>query len=396
MINNFLKKTTVGLIILGLFLGSFGSALAANGPDEAPPTSGDPQAEAYLTGAKEESVSTEGVKNIAVDLLGCSAGQLLAQIITMGFNTLVSSLVGNAQNAVLRIVPVAESGEQGKDIKSQTSASTIQQHFGIPFGSSFDAMAWCIVNSIITYVADATIAWANNGFNGKPAFLENPDRFFETLAEKEANTFIHDLAYNTTGINLCEPFRVEISLGLSNAYGNSMYGSPGGMGGQGSGYGPYAQRASCSIDQMASNISNFGANNVRVSAGGVSGNRLNNYWTSWNAVRQDRNNVYGSYMLATDYLNARISRQQNTAKFELGLNKGWLNFKKCEDPNDPKSCNTYTPGTLIQSSLEKTLSLPKDRLVAVQKFDQVITAVVNSLIKVALQKVLTNTTSNGN
>lgn len=410
----FLKNTTLSLLILGLLFSTtipeiiraegvtgVGSSAVTNtstGGGYSAESGGDAQANAYLTGAEDTGQNSEGVKNIAVDLLGCSAGQLLAQVITMGFNTLVTSLLGNVENAVLRIVPVAETGEQAKDIKAQTSGHTIQQHFGVPFGSSFDAMGWCIVNSIITYVADATVAWANNGFNGQPAFLQNPDRFFETLADKEASKFIGDLAYNTTGINLCQPFRVEVSLGLSNAYGNNMYGGAGGMGGFGAGYGPYAQKASCTIDQMASNISNFGSDNINIGgrpSSGVANGRLNNYWTAWNSVRQDRNNVFGSYMLATDYLNARIAGQQNTAKFELSLNKGWLNFKKCENPEDQKSCNTYTPGTLIESSLEKTLGLPKDRLVAVQKFDQVITAVVNNLIKVALHKILDNTNSSG-
>ncbi len=384
MINEFLRKSTLALIALGLFFGSFGPAFAETTGSTG--TGGDAQASAYASGNSTSGGGTQGaVKNVGVNLLGCSAGQLLAQMIMSGFNTLFNSVIDGAIGLEFQYVPIVIKGQQANNIQAQTQAHTVQQHFGVPFGSSFDAMGWCIVNSIISYVADATIAWANSGFNGQPAFLQNPDRFFESLADQQAATFIHDLAYNATGINLCQPFRVEISVGLSNAYG-----------------GGYQQRAACSMDQMYANLKNFSSKNISITSGtnnsqyyARNNQAMQNYWSNFSGVSHDQNNKYGSYLMANDELSARISKQQNTAKFELGLNKGWLNFKKCENNNDPKSCNTYTPGTLIESSLEKTLGLPKDRLVAVQKFDQVITAVVNALIKVALEKVLDGKNSNG-
>lgn len=348
----------------------------------------DPQLEGYLSGAEpgEFDASLE-VKNIAVDLLGCSAGQLLSNLIQAGFNSLFGSLTGQLKNQAMRLVPIdTQYTELEKDTKLQTSAGTMQAVFGIPFGSSWDAMAWCIVNSIITDVANKTIEWANSGFSGKPAFLENPDRFFQGLADREAAGFLTELAYGATGVNLCEPFRVEIALALSQSYGDSYSNiNRGGAVGTGGALGAYGKRAACSIDDIYQNLQNFSSNNVSVGA------RNTGYWTAFNATTKRQNNAWGSYMFASDYLNARVQAQQNTARFELGLNRGWLNFKKCEDPEDPNSCNTYTPGTLIQSSLEKSLGIPKDRLVSVQKFDQVITAIVNNLIKVALDKVLEST-----
>jgi len=121
----------------------------------------------------------------------------------------------------------------------------------------------------------------------------------------------------------------------------------------------------------------------------MNGNFNEGGWEGWFSMTQNAsNNRIGATILATDELYARISAKNNTAKLELGLNNGFLNYKKCTDPKDPKSCKTVTPGTVIQSSLEKSLNLPKDRLVLAQKFDQVIEAVVNNLIKVALNEVL--------
>jgi hypothetical protein len=269
----------------------------------------------------------------------------------------------------------------------------MQSIFGVPFGSSWDAMAWCIVNSIITDIANKTIAWANSGFNGKPAFLQNPERFFQGLADREAATFLQNLAYDTTGLNICQPFRIQLAIGLSEAYGGTYnnINRGGAVGGNGM-ISAYGRRASCTMNQMVQNIQNFGANNIQVGTTRSSNlNNYNGYWSAYQASTHPRNNIWGSYMMANDYMYARIKSQQNTAKFELGLNQGWLNFKKCDDPNNQDSCDIYTPGTLVQSSLEKSLGIPKDRLVAVQKFDQVITAIVNNLIKVALDKALEST-----
>jgi hypothetical protein len=110
-------------------------------------------------------------------------------------------------------------------------------------------------------------------------------------------------------------------------------------------------------------------------------------------MRQTPNNPWGAYIEAGEYLRAQIDVKQNTATFELGLNNGYLNFERCEDPaaakkGDKSSCRTYTPGSLIESSLQDTLKIPKERLVAAEKIDQVITAIANALIKKALNQVL--------
>ncbi len=93
-------------------------------------------------------------------------------------------------------------------------------------------------------------------------------------------------------------------------------------------------------------------------------------------------------LIANDEMYARISAQNNTLKFDLGLNNGFLNYQKCDIPNDPRSCHTVTPGKVIQTELEKTMGLEKDRLNLATKFDQVVTALVNNLIKVGLNEVL--------
>ncbi|MDQ5912532.1 MAG: hypothetical protein QG568_747 [Patescibacteria group bacterium] len=341
----------------------------------------DGQADAYNSDTSNATGASAGSGSAVSDALGCSASGLLGQAVSMGLKSLVGSAVGSAVSSVAgQAVPIESnsSADNLASIKSSSDANTsvnaIQQIFGVSFGASFNGIAYCIVNGLITYIANSTIAWANSGFQGNPAFLENPETFFKTLADRTASGFISNLAYNTTGINVCEPFRVDLSIALSESYANSR--------------GTARQsNLSCSMDQLGQNFQNF------ANGGGIGGASIDGYWSNWNQLRQDENNAWGTYIEAGEYLRAQVAVKENTAKFELGLNNGFLNFKKCEDPvaakkGDTSSCKSTTPGALIQSSLEDTLKIPKERLVAAEKIDQVITAVANALIKKALNKVL--------
>lgn len=341
----------------------------------------DGQANAYNSDTSNATGASGSASGAVSDALGCSAGALLGNAVSMGLKSLVSGAVTGAVSSVASDnVPVASYkktdnfGATAASTDANTSVNAIQQIGGVSIGASFNGIAYCIVNGLITYIANSTIAWANSGFQGNPAFLENPENFFRSIADRQASEFISNFAYNSTGINVCEPFRVDLAIALSESYAKGQ-----GTAGQ--------NRLSCSMDQLGSNFQNF------ANGGGIGGGNVQGYWSNWNALRQDENNPAGNYLKAGEYLRAQIAVKENTAKFELGLNNGFLNFKKCEDPvaakkGDLSSCKSTTPGSIIQSSLQDTLNLGKQRLVSADKIDQVITALANALIKKALNKVL--------
>lgn len=341
--------------------------------------SADGQAGAYDGDSSGTTGAGAGTGGAVSDALGCSAASLLGQAVSMGLKSLVSKAVGKVAGALTQVPIVANAIGDSLDkaanaAEADTSVNAVQQIFGIPFGASFNGIAYCIVNGLITYIADSTIAWANSGFQGNPAFLENAEGFLGSLADRQASEFISALGYNSSGINVCEPFRADLAIALSESYGGQQNGLN-------------QNRMSCSMDQVSQNFANF------ANGGQGGGANVNGYWSNWNQMRQDGNNPWGAYMEAGDYLRGQVAVKQNTAKFELGLNNGFLNFKKCEDKaaakkGDTSSCKTYTPGSLIESSLNDTIKLGKERLVAAEKIDQVITALANALIKKALNTVL--------
>lgn len=312
----------------------------------------------------------------------CTMAGVLGNVLATSIRNAISNLIGGtvvnaAVSIILPRVPVEEKGTVGQhivgDIRAHSGSYTIGSTYT---GVSWDAIAWCIVNSMIEQIANSTIAWANSGFNGKPAFIQNPDRFFKSVADQTAGSIIKDIAYGATGINVCQPFRVNIAIGLAQSYGNS------GRGGGG---------LSCGLSDITSGRF-FGGVTTSVGSSKVSNAKrpANISWNDWVSVTQnDSNNPYGAAIAANEAFYAGISRQQNSLQFEVGMNNGWLNFKKCKDPKDQNTCDIVTPGRLIESQLNSTLDSSKNRLVMAQKFDQMITAIVNNLIKVALNKVLT-------
>jgi hypothetical protein len=343
----------------------------------------DPQTGQIITvggTAAQNQVATQGGTGVVGGTVQCTAAGVLGNILASSIRSAITNLIGGtitnaAVSIILPRVPVEEKGAVGQHIVGDVQAHSGSYTIGsIYTGVSWDGIAWCIVNSMIEQIANSTIAWANSGFNGSPAFIQNPSRFFGAVADKAAGSIIRDIAYGATGINVCQPFRINIAIGLAKSYG--------GVG---------SNRMSCGLSDITSGRF-FGGittsvGNSRTSTAGRPGNIS---WNDWIMVTQyDQNNPYGAAIAANQAFYAGVSRQQNNLQLEVGMNNGWLNFKKCKDPKNPKTCDIVTPGRLIESQLNSTLDQSKNRLVMAQKFDQMITAIVNNLIKVALNKVLT-------
>lgn len=317
------------------------------------------------------AITPQNQYGAAQNVSGCIASQLLSRLLTSSVSAAVSK-VTTALGGVVELATKVPATLQGTgvagNIEAETNARTGTFVGGFQIGVSWDDIAWCIVNTIIDYIVNSTIQWANSGFKGNPAFVRNPEQFFKQLADKEAASFIHELAYNSTGINVCAPFRIVIATGLAGSY---------------SGMNNYGRYNSCSLSQMQQVAMQSGKYTITTP-------------TDWIALTKPQNNVYYSYISAGDELRKRINVRNNTATLDLTINRGFLSYKKCKDNTKPESktnpCDTVTPGVLIADSLSSTLNIPKNRLVSAQKFDQMVDAIVNNLIKIALSKVLEDVT----
>lgn len=367
----FFHSTISSLLILSILIGS-GFAAAPNisfAATENTVTLQDgtvvnAQSAAYTGGINNEngSGSSNQLANAAGGAVGCVAGQILGQLLTSSISSaLTNTVTSQVTTSVNLYVPVAEKAKLLENSDTANAARTGTTVMGVMVSPSWDSIAWCVINTIIEYLIDATIEWAKNGFNGNPAFVDNPEDFFKGLVDQSAAGFINEIIGGATGINVCQPFKVQIGIGLANAYGVNG-----------------GKKLSCSLSSISNNLeSSFG-----LADGSFDYNQF------FTVSQFDQNNARGAYILGNEELGVRATVKSNTAKLELGWNQGFLNFKHCEGEGTGKKCITDTPGTLVQSSLEKSLGLPKDRLVLAQKFDQLVTVLINSLIKVALDEVL--------
>lgn len=351
------------------------------------------QAQAYTSGSSTSVQAGTPAKSAA----SCFAGTLLSNLLTSTISTAINSVVGAAETVVgtavgLLSVPVAD-----WNVKLDTTRTKDQLQFqnaarvGTTLGAgginamvnvSWDMVGYCIVNSMIDYIARSTIAWAKSGFQGNPSFVDNPEQFFKQLGDLEAGAFLQQIAYGVIGQNICQPFRAQIVLTIARDYlGTGYYGSDGyANGGYGGGAGNRTF-GGCSLSNIKGDLKAFLGGDFR--RGG---------WDSWLKISQvQANNPYSTYLNLSAQMYGRTQQKKDLANLELSWGKGFLSFRKCDSKTaekDKSKCPITTPGNLIEDQLNKTLNISKDRLVLAEKFDQVIAVIVNELINTALNKVL--------
>jgi hypothetical protein len=323
--NTIAKRALIGLVLVGFLYGAFISTPTVLAVD---------QAQTTQSGQTQQNVGTPSLEGAG----GCLISTLLANILT---NALTSVMA--AATAIFATPGDPEVPVQRKAADLQTFGVTIGGTY-IPIIPGLDSIAYCLVNTIITYIADATIAWIRSGFEGNPVFVDNPELFFQSIADYELGNMLNQIA----GGILCQPFNLQVRLALLQ---DATRG--------------YGQQAKCTGEQAINNLKNSFSS------------------ADWIVATQNpANTPVGAYYASADALNARIGRRQNTFTLELGWNRGFLSFKDPKNPN-----RTITPGMVIEEQINKRLNLGEQRLVLQEKFDQVVTELVNALVKIALNEL---------
>ena len=347
------------------------------------------------------SASNSAAKSAATALGGCSIGILAGQILASALVGIVSAVSGLVKKQVAStatgvvtgkadsianlavptvIVGVAEQHLISLDIASahlnqksiSASASqggwdgivsAITDIFSTP---SLDAIGFCIANQMIAYIANSTITWINTGFKGSPVFVSNTGQFFKGIEDQELGNFVNGVAGGTLGINLCAPFKVAV---LVDTLGGVSRPNP----------------LSCSLSKIKTNYKQFTSGGWN--SGGIPG---------WFELIQQPNNVYGATIMAKDQAYIAISQKQNTATIDLNWAKGYRNFTTCADKSsadkDGKCANgmpavTTTLGGYVENQVNARGAAGMNRLNIATSFDQVVSALVNELVKIAVNKV---------
>ncbi len=372
-----------------LILILFAATLQVNAQTTSVKPSTNAQVQGFTNGATSGNSSNNAFGNAAADAVGCGAGQLVAGLARNGVSAVVGSVKGSATNAITSQLNVTRVPTQDADTPairddnakstgketgggSPTLTGSVAGAFDLP---SWDSVGYCLANAAIHYVTQSTVNWINSGFKGSPAFVDNPEQFFIGIADQEAGGFIEELGLGF----LCTEFSPKVRIALVNDYMKSTNGVP------------YKNRASCTMTNAVNNVEKISADFQR--------GDLSSYVEY---VGNPANRAASSYLMAHDELNRRVSVNQGRANFELRTTD-FLSFKKCEDvtnkttgKTEQRNCRTYGPGKVIEDELNNALGAKYDRLAIADEFDEVVTALINQLIKTALSEVLSDDSGSSN
>lgn len=247
----------------------------------------------------------------------------------------ISSMIGSALDPTR--VPTSNAVIEGKET-------------GAIAGVSWDQMGWCLVNGLIESIGAATVNWINHGFQGNPAFVEDPAAFFAGVADAQAGLFLNDISNGY----LCSPVKTIVRVNLANSYNSRIS--------------PYAPR--CSFSGISSSLDQF-----------MSGQGQFN-WIDWSSYTQNPyNNPVGATAYGQIELNKRIARSLGTQSTLLQWGRGFLS------KTDPETGKITSPGSVIETQVNERLFSGQRRLEIADEFDEVVTALVNQLIKMAVSEM---------
>ena len=262
----------------------------------------------------------------------CAANYLAAQAAPA-----VTSALKNLFGSALSITSKVQTTDSG----TQTNVAT-------------NGIMTCIVQGLaraaIQQITNDTVNWINSGFNGKPAYVTDFNKFFSDVSDQAAGSVIQggDLAF------LCSPFQLQVRVAIAQSYARRN------------------NAPTCSLNGVVGNIEQFA--NGDFSQGGWAG--LLSFTTD------PTNNPYGAYMYGQSLVSTQISLDTQNAKYTISP-EGFLAQQKCTTlptPGAKPVCTIQTPGSVIASDLAQVTGADLSSLNLASSIDQIMNALVNQLV----------------
>ncbi len=239
-------------------------------------------------------------------------------------------------------VPVSDAGTHARlDVQTSIAAqNSLKQN-------CLDKIATAIAKKILRDLTNSIVQWANSGFDGNPAFIQNPGKFFKQSADEIAGQFIEgtDLDF------LCDPFKFNIRINIAQQS-------------------TFRDQVNCTLSGAIKNAENFGSF--------TSGNFSQGGWNGWYSMTQNiQNNPYGAELAVQTELTGRQNKVQALLNQQLSWGSGFFSYKD-------KKGNIITPGKTIENAIGQTIGSDMRQLEIANQFDQILRAITGALMKKAL------------
>ena len=255
-------------------------------------------------------------------------------------------------NAQLGLVPVTVPALEIKE----TGPSV----FGVPTGIGLDGLAFVAANLVIARITDSIVSWINSGFQGSPAFIQDPGGWFTETADIVSGGLFEELGIADF---LCTPF-APIRFALIWNYNERKF----------------TPDYRCKLSNAINNIENF----VSFTSGDFTGQ---GGWDTWFEISQNpANNPYGLYLGAQLELDRRVARAIGIENEKLNWGDGFLSIQKCRvpDPTLPHGCKEYypieTPGSIVETQLNNALDSELGRITVADEINEILSALLNQLV----------------
>src|SRR3989344_2663262 len=173
----------------------------------------------------------------------------------------------------------------------ETGTAAVSELYGKDI---LNCIAWALVNTILKKLAADIIDWINRGFQGKPAFLQNFNRFLLGIADEEIGKFIEGAGLSF----LCSPFQLQVRVALARQFSTRS-------------------QPSCTLTGAVGNVQSF-LNNFN-NGGGKS---------FFAFTTKPQNNTFTRYILAGSSLSLAISGRQSQEIKLLEFGRGFLSYKE--------------------------------------------------------------------
>jgi hypothetical protein len=267
---------------------------------------------------------------------------------------------------------------------------------------TWNGIAWSLAKTVLHALTGSVVNWINSGFQGSPAFLTNPEGYFMNLGDQITGAFIDNDSVLKKLV--CSPFSVDIRLALALGQTNDKTV-------------PYT----CTLSSIINKVKNL-PNSITVngqSIGGFMGGDFSQGgWPAFIAIGEPNNNETGLYLQAHSDLLEQIGAKQGQVQQQLLQGNGFLSWQSCTavsannlttatnpeaHPNyfgatsdgsggsvtasvaangstQYQDCKTETPGSIINSSLVKSLGSSVDELNLTSDINEIVNALFSQLL----------------
>lgn len=173
----------------------------------------------------------------------------------------------------------------------------------VPAGAKegvLDLVAWTVSKLMISALTESVVNWINSGFEGSPAFVQDPAAYFTDLADQASGAFITQLGME--GI-LCSPFKLPVLYGLKMNYSYSA---------------PSMRKFQCTLGEAAEEWDDF------------MGDFVNGGWDRWLSINtNEMNNPYGAYFASVNEIERKRATAAERGKLEASWGSGFVSLKEC-------------------------------------------------------------------